>query len=114
MSGPATVALGNVSLTMVLNTTLSPTSVANATSAEQTFTVGGIKVGDFVYATKPTTQAGLVIGNVRVSANNTLAIAFGNLTAATITPTASEVYTVFVARYENYSESGSAPSAISV
>lgn len=89
---------GNVQYSMVLNVTLSPASVANATSAEQTFTVNGLQTGDFVNVGKPTTQAGLGIVNSRVSAANTLAITFLNTTAATITPTASEVYQVAVDR----------------
>lgn len=89
---------GNIQYSMILNVTLSPTSVANATAAEQTFTVTGLAVGDFVNVSKPTTQAGLGIVNSRVSAANTLAITFSNSTAATITPTASEVYVVAVDR----------------
>jgi len=89
---------GNIALSALLGVTLSPASVANATTAEQTFTVTGLQVGDFVNVTKPTTQAGLGIVNSRVSAANTLAITFSNSTAATITPTASEVYTVAVDR----------------
>ena len=92
---------GNIILAMILKTTLSPASVANATSAEQTFTVQGLQVGDVVAVTKPTTQAGLGIVNSRVSAANTLAIAFANTTAATITPTASEVYTIELNRPED-------------
>ena len=112
MPGGSTIARGNVILRMLLNVTLSPASVANATSAEQTFTVNGLLVEDYVMVNKPTTQAGLVIGGVRVSASNTLAINFGNLTAATITPTAAEVYTVMVDRYDNSSMVQLAPSAI--
>lgn len=97
---------GNIQYSMILNVTLSPASVANATSAEQTFTVNGLAVGDFVNVTKPTTQAGLGIVNSRVSAANTLAITFMNTTAATITPTASEVYVVNVDR-----PTGSPPSS---
>lgn len=110
MPGPSTIPAGNVSITWVLNATLSPASVSNAVSNEQTFTVPGLRVGDFVAVSKPTVQSGLVISTARVSALNTLAVTFGNLSAATITPTASEVYTVKVDRYENYSESGSAPA----
>lgn len=82
--------------------TLSPASVAPNTSAEQTFASTGIGLitTDMIVLNKPTTQAGLVIGNVRVSAADTLAIEFGNLTAATITPTASQVYTVGVFRVQ--------------
>lgn len=89
---------GNIQYSMILNVTLSPASVANATAAEQTFTVQGLQVGDFVNVAKPTTQAGLGIVNSRVSAANTLAVTFMNTTAATITPTASEIYQIAVDR----------------
>jgi hypothetical protein len=73
---------------------LSPALVAANTSAEQTFTVNGLAVGDFAAVSKPTTQAGLVIGGARVTAANTLGITFGNLTGVGITPTAAETYLV--------------------
>lgn len=75
---------------------LSPALIAQGTSAEQTFTVNGLAVGDFVWVNKPTTQAGLSIGGARVSAANTLAITFVNTPNAggNITPTASETYLV--------------------
>jgi hypothetical protein len=89
---------GNIQYSMILNMTLSPTSVANATSAEQTFTCTGVQTGDFVNVTKPTSQAGLGIVNSRVTAANVIGVTFMNTTAATITPTASEVYVVNVDR----------------
>lgn len=89
---------GNVQYSTILGVTLSPASVANATSAEQTFTVTGLQTTDYVNVIKPTTQAGLGIVNSRVSAANVLAITFMNATAATITPTASETYVVAVDR----------------
>ena len=92
---------GNIILASILKVTLSPSSVANATSAEQTFTVTGLNVGDQVSVTKPTNQAGLGIVNSRVSAANTLAITFMNTTAATITPTASEAYVIELNRPED-------------
>lgn len=92
---------GNIILAMILKSTLSPASVANATTAEQTFTVQGLMVGDQVSVTKPTTQAGLGIVNSRVSAANILAITFANTTAATITPTASEAYVIELNRPED-------------
>lgn len=110
MAGASDIPQGNLALTMILAPTLSPASVANATSAEQTFTVPGLLLEDAVYVNKPTTQAGLIIGGCRVSAANTLAITFGNLTAATITPTAGEVYTVRVDRFENAAVQGNPPS----
>jgi hypothetical protein len=103
MPGPSTLPRGNVSLEMLLNLTLSPASVANATSAEQTFSCPGLIVGDHVSVSKPTTQGGLGIVGSRVSAADVLAVTFGNFTSATITPTASQVYVVRVTRCENTS-----------
>lgn len=77
-----------------LSVTISPAQVAANTTAEQTFALTGLLVGDVVHVSKPTTQAGLGIVNARVSATNTLAITFSNNTASPITPTASEVYQV--------------------
>ncbi len=101
MTNPSTVSYGNIVGEWILSVTLSPASVAPNTTAEQTFTVQGLKTGDFIDVNKPTLQAGLGIVNSRVSATNTLAIGFVNSTAATITPTAAEVYQVNVARPDN-------------
>lgn len=92
--------VGNVWKMGSFTVTLSPAAVANATSAEQTFTMTGLLTTDYVYVNKPTAQAGLGIVGARVSAANVLAITFGNLTAATITPTASESYLVLVVRVQ--------------
>lgn len=73
--------------------TLSPTAVAANTTSEQQFTVNGVYPGQVVAVNKPTAQAGLMITNCRVVGQNLVAIQFQNLTASTITPTASEVYT---------------------
>jgi hypothetical protein len=103
--GPATtstnntsVGMGNIALDILLGATLSPSAVSANTTAEQTFTVTGLQVGDVVNVNKPTAQAGLGIVGARVSAANTLAITFSNNTAGSITPTASEVYVVNVVR----------------
>jgi hypothetical protein len=98
---PSTEPRGNIQGNWILSVTLSPSSVANATTAEQTFTCTGLALGDFVDVAKPTVQGGLGIVNSRVSAPGVLAIGFSNSTAATITPTPSEVYQVSVTRPEN-------------
>lgn len=77
-----------------LTTSLTPASVAANTTAEQTFTLSGLVVGDAVFVSKPTAQAGLGIVGVRVSAVDTLAITFANNTGSPIVPTAAETYTV--------------------
>lgn len=100
-NAPSTVPSGNVKNEWVIAVTLSPAAVANATSAEQTFTVTGLLLGDMVTVNKPTAQAGIGIVGSRVSAADTLAITFMNATAATVTPTASQVYLVSVKRVDN-------------
>lgn len=73
--------------------TLTPASVAANTTAIQTFTVNGLAVGDSIDVNKPSHQVGLSIGNVFVSAANTLQIQYVNTTASPITP-ASEQYII--------------------
>lgn len=66
---------------------LTPAAVAADTSAEQTFTVAGLDVGDVVFVSGPST-AGIGIVGARVSAANTLAITYANSTAGSLTPAA--------------------------
>ena len=68
--------------------TLTPVSVAAATCAEQNFTVKGLKVGDAVSVTPPSITPGVVAACCRVSAANTLTIAFINPTAGALVPAA--------------------------
>lgn len=78
---------------------LTPSAVAANTTAEQTFTVTGLTTADTIIGVnKPTAQAGLGIAGVRVSAADTLAITFVNATAGSLTPTASQTYSVVALR----------------
>jgi hypothetical protein len=84
----------------VVTFTYDPASIAAATTAEQTVTVNGLRVGDYVMdVSKPTLTAGVGIVNCRVSAANTLAITWVNATAAAVDP-ASETYSLLVMRPE--------------
>ncbi len=75
--------------------TLTPASVAAAATAEQQFTVPGLRAGDVVSVSKPTDQATLNIVGCRVVSANTLGITFSNVSATTaVTPTA-ESYTIY-------------------
>ena len=95
----AGVITGNVQSMSVITVTLSPAAVAANTTAEQTFTVPGVLASDVVLSVvKPTAQAGLGIVGWRVSALNTVGITFSNVTAASITPTASQSYQLLLAR----------------
>ncbi|HUD11994.1 MAG TPA: hypothetical protein VMS08_06290 [Candidatus Saccharimonadia bacterium] len=91
---------GNIWKNGVFSLTLSPASVAVTTTTEQTFAATGIGliVGDLVVVNKPSSQAGLAIGGARVSAADTLAITYINVSASAITPTQAEVYIVGVFR----------------
>ncbi len=95
----AGVNLGNVRAFGVASVTLSPALIVLNTTAEQTFTVPGLLVGDVIMSVnKPTSQAGLGIVNYRVSAANTVGITFSNNTGSSITPTAAETYLIVWAR----------------
>lgn len=97
----AGILMGNLLAIGTISQALSPALVAANTTAEQTFTVPGLKLGDFVGVVKPTNQAGIGVVNARVSAANTLAITFGNFTAGGLTPTAAEVYLISYMRPES-------------
>lgn len=77
--------------------TINPTSVGANTTSEQTVTVAGLSTSDIVYLNKPSHTTGLIIGNVRVSADNTLSVTFANVTAAPI-DAASETYKLVAIR----------------
>lgn len=74
--------------------TITPAAVATKTTAEQQFAVASARVGELILVNKPTTNAGLDVVGARVVSNGTIGITFANFTAATLTPTAGEVYTV--------------------
>lgn len=111
-TGQSQAAFGNCSLEAILLITISPVAVAANTTAEQAFTVPGLLVGDFVELNKPAAQAGLAIGNTRVSAANTLAITFINASAGSVTPTANEVYQLCVTRPTATALSAGLPSQL--
>ncbi|HET8707300.1 MAG TPA: hypothetical protein VFM46_13435, partial [Pseudomonadales bacterium] len=102
MPGPTLIARGNISLEMILQVSLAPnngSSIAANTSVENTYTIPGIQVGDFLEINKPTHTTGLTVGNIRASAANTVAIQWCNVTTGTITQ-AAENYLISVTRYE--------------
>lgn len=87
------------------STTQSPAIVNADTSGERAFTVQTgtgftmqLATTDLILVNKPTSQAGLGVGNVRVSAANTAQVGFHNASAGNITPTATQVYNVVAIR----------------
>lgn len=83
----------------VLSLVINPAVVATITTAEQTFTLAGLKLGDFVAVSKPSVSAGLGVCSARVSAADTLAITFVNPSAAGV-DAASETWLVLWVRPE--------------
>jgi hypothetical protein len=98
---------GNTFGLMVSVATLNPASVAANTTAEQTFTVPGLRVGDLVWVNTPPVgtgagqlNAGLGVCGARVSASDTLALRFNNNTAGALDAGTSD-YTILVVRPES-------------
>jgi hypothetical protein len=91
---------GNVLKLFAVTVTWDPAAVATITTAEQTVTVPGVKVGDIIVAyNKPTNTTGAMPVNARVSAADTVAVSFVNPTAGSVDP-ASEAWTFVVGRPE--------------
>jgi hypothetical protein len=102
MPNPSTNPTGNITGNWVLSVTLSPAAVHANSASEQTFTVPGLNLGDFVDFGQPSAVPnGITFGNARVSAANTLAVQIGNVTAGTLTPSVATVYNVGVTRPDN-------------
>lgn len=109
-SGPGQAALTRGQAGGVISTygtSQSPAAVAPNTSAEVGLTVQSgtvtntrilITTGDLLYINKPTSQAGLGVGNIRVSASNVAGVTFSNATAATVTPTSTQTYGIVAIR----------------
>lgn len=91
---------GNVAGLYVIQITFDPASVNANTTAEQTVTVPGVNLGDFVVSAKPTHSTGLSIGNARVSAKDTVSVQLINNTGSSINA-ASETWSFFVVRPES-------------
>lgn len=92
-------ALAAASNLLTWSAPFSPASVATVTTGEQNLAIAGVQAADIMIGVqKPTTQAGLFIAGARVSGAGTVSVAFGNVTAGSLTPTASEVYGVTVFR----------------
>ncbi len=95
------IARGNILYSYAIAPSLTPSSVAVSTSAEQTFTVPGFVAGDQIgsIGSASTQTAGIYIANARVPSADRLIIQFGNSGAATATPAAG-VYNIEVNRPE--------------
>ncbi len=108
-------ACGSV-ITFTLNQ--SGTSVQAGTTSEFTMILLGntaaapVLATDLLFINKPSSQAGLGVGNVRGSGNNTLGVTFANLTGTTIVPTATETWRAVALRGFNPVTLTASPAAV--
>jgi hypothetical protein len=79
---------GNVRGVYHITKSFTPAEVATITTAEQTVSIPGVKVGDQVSVSPPGHEAGVVAAAARVTAADTVGVTFVNPTAAGVTPTA--------------------------
>lgn len=93
----AGVFLGNVVFVTAVSVSYDANVTATNTTQESTVTVPGVRLGDFVMVNKPSHSTGIGIVNARVSAADTVAITYGNFTAAGVNP-AAETYLFCVIR----------------
>ena len=97
-----TIVRGNVLTREIIAPTFAPAQVLQATTAVQTFTVPGLATTDIVRVHYNGAQtAGVFVASSRVSATDTLALTFANVTAGALTP-ATGVYTVQIDSPEDY------------
>jgi len=90
---------GNTYGSYIISASLTPSSVSTVTAPTQTFTVTGLRTGDFVQVNPPSQTAGVSLAAARVSAADTLALTFVNPTAGSLTPAAG-TYIIKVDRPE--------------
>jgi hypothetical protein len=94
--GPQILTNGNVQSTFVLTVSLTFVATAATTTAEQSFTIAGLQVGDqvsdisYIGGAFPNTL--VTLENARISANNTLTLAINNSTAGSLTYPAGSYY----------------------
>ena len=110
---PSQAASGNASNEWVLLITPGlTTSITANTSVEVTTTVTGLLPYDLIEINKLNHVAGLSVGNVRVSAANTLAIQFVNSTGGAIALQSTDTYLVAVNRPMAQQVTNTLPSSI--
>ena len=84
---------GNIAEMGIVTFTYDPASQATIDTDEDTVTVVGLRVGDFVVVNKPTHTDGVGLTDARVTATDTLSVTWVNPTAGAVNP-ASETYTL--------------------
>jgi len=94
MPGSSTISRGNILNSFTLQVNLTPSAVAANSTVEQSFIIPGLVSGDQVSAFM--FQAAFAVNinpvNMRVPSNNTLTVAFQNVSGGTLTPPSGNYY----------------------
>jgi len=90
---------GNTFGSYLITASITPAATAAVSAVEQTFTVKGLKVGDYVDVVPPSDVAGVSAVVARVTQADTIGIKFVNPTAGSLTAAAGN-YTISVLRPE--------------
>ena len=90
--GPNIVTESTIRGQAIVSVSVTPSSVAAATAAEQDVTVTGVAVGDFVNVNPAATGNATAVGSCRVKSANTVAIQYINPTAGALTPGSGTYY----------------------
>jgi hypothetical protein len=84
--GPTIISAGNIQSSFILTVSITAASTNANTTAEQTFTIPGLQLGDILTVSPQFALSTLLtVENARVSAANTIAIAINNSTAGALT-----------------------------
>lgn len=98
MPGPSDRPMGNAALIMCLQESLTPPNVNANMTAVQTYTINGLLLNDVIDLNQLSHVVGLSVGNVWVSAANTLSVQFVNSTGSPINSTPAQSYVLTVIR----------------
>lgn len=82
---------GNITNIDLIQVTWDIPSITANTTQESTFTVSGVKTGDYVAVVNTSLNAGAIFGTARVTAANTVGVQLGNFTGSAIDPASKTV-----------------------
>lgn len=76
--------------------TLNPTAIPGRSTQVETFTVTGLRaeIHGIIHVFAPSLEAGIIVQNARISANDTLEITFKNETDASVNPASQSFYVI--------------------
>lgn len=88
---------GNIDKVKVLSITFNPAQVPANSTATQSVACPGVRPGDYIACTKPTSTPGFLVSDARCLTPDVIQITFGNPTAAPSDP-GQETWLVLIVR----------------